>query len=76
MNKIKTIASVVAIVLGVSLAPSVLSVAPAEASHVKIKIFVGGKWLWKRNYHRRCGLVWRSYKHHGKWRKHRIRACW
>ncbi len=79
MNKLKTIASAVAIVLGVALVPSVMSVTPAEANHVKVKIFLGGgKWLWKRHHHRHCGLVWKGHRHHkgGKWHKHRVRACW
>ena len=78
MKQLKTIATAIAIVLGVTLGSTAMSVTPAEANHTKIKIFIGGKWLWKRHYNRHCGKVWKSHRHHkgGKWHKHRVRACW
>ena len=78
MNKLKTIASAVAIAIGVTLAPSVLSVPPAEANHTRIKVFIGGSWIWRRHNHRHCGYVWKSHRHYkgGRWHKHRVRTCW
>jgi hypothetical protein len=81
MKQLKTIASAIAIVLGVAVGSTTMTAmtaTPAEAGPVKVKVFVGGKWIWKRHYHRRCGWVWRGHRHYkgGKWHKHRVRACW
>jgi len=73
---IKTIAAAVAVALGVTLGSSVATVTPAEA-HTTVKVFVGGKWVWKRHRHHHCGYVWTKHRHHrhGKWHKHRVWVC-
>lgn len=77
MNKIKTIAAAVAVAIGVTLGSSVVSVTPAEANHTSIKVFVGGKWIWKRHRHSHCGYVWKKHRHHrrGAWHRHRYWVC-
>lgn len=76
MKQLKTIASAIAIVLAVTFASTTVAVTPAEA-HTTFKVFIGGKWLWKRHGHNRCGNVWKSHRHFqgGHRHKHRVRLC-